>query len=81
MLFSESSTQTTQIHPGMQLEDRIYVAGHRGLVGSAMHRGLLHAGYKNIITRTSSELDLRDSAATDDFLYSGTAGVRLLGRR
>jgi GDP-L-fucose synthase len=67
MLSSESSTQTAQIHPEMRLGDRIYVAGHRGLVGSALHRALLHSGYKNIITRTSSELDLRDSAATEAF--------------
>ena len=51
----------------MQPEDRIYVAGHRGLVGSALHRALLQSGYRNILTRTSSELDLRDAAATEAF--------------
>ena len=70
MLSSESSTQTAQIHPKMRLGDRIYVAGHRGLVGSALHRALVHSGYKNIITRTSSELDLRDSAATEAFFIA-----------
>lgn len=46
---------------------RIYVAGHRGLVGSAIHRALSHAGYMDIITRTRGELDLCDRAAVDRF--------------
>ncbi|MCM2357628.1 MAG: GDP-L-fucose synthase [Geobacteraceae bacterium] len=46
---------------------KIYVAGHRGLVGSAIVRKLAAAGYENIIMRTSGELDLRDQAATADF--------------
>src|ERR1700682_4039985 len=40
------------------LEDRIYVAGHRGMVGSAIIRKLNETGYGNIITRSHSELDL-----------------------
>lgn len=51
----------------MELVDKqssIYVAGHRGLVGSAVVRRLQSAGYTNIVTRTSKELDLRDQAAT-----------------
>jgi GDP-L-fucose synthase len=44
----------------MNQEDKIYVAGHRGLVGSAIVRLLKEKGFTNIITRTSSELDLRD---------------------
>jgi len=43
----------------MTRESTIYVAGHRGLVGSALMRRLTDAGYKNIVTRTSKELDLR----------------------
>ena len=39
---------------------RIYVAGHRGLVGSALVRRLLAGGYENILARTRSELDLLD---------------------
>lgn len=46
---------------------RIYVAGHRGMVGSALVRKLQHEGYTNIITKTSSELDLRKQAAVADF--------------
>lgn len=45
----------------MQKKDKIYVAGHRGLVGSAIKRELESKGYKNIITRTHSELDLTNS--------------------
>ena len=46
---------------------KIYVAGHRGMVGSAIVRNLKENGYENIITRSSSELDLRDQAAVEDF--------------
>ena len=45
----------------------IYVAGHRGLVGSAIMRRLSADGYHNLITQTSAELDLRNQAATDEF--------------
>ena len=47
---------------------KIYVAGHRGMVGSAIVRALRAAGHTAIITRTSAELDLRDGAATRAFL-------------
>jgi GDP-L-fucose synthase len=50
--------------------DKIYVAGHRGLVGSGIVRRLQHAGFENILTRTSGELDLRDQAAVRDFLLA-----------
>jgi len=46
---------------------KIYVAGHRGMVGSAIHRKLIELGYSNIITRTSQELDLRNQQAVADF--------------
>ncbi len=48
----------------MDLNSKIYIAGHRGLVGSAILRRLEAAGYRNLVVRTSSELDLRDRAAT-----------------
>ena len=44
----------------MQLTDKIYIAGHRGLVGSAIYRLLTGLGYTNLITHTSAELDLRE---------------------
>ncbi len=48
-------------------DSKIYIAGHRGLVGSAIVRRLQEAGYNNLITRTSSELDLRRQKETEDF--------------
>ena len=47
--------------------DKIYIAGHRGMVGSAIRRNLAAAGYDNIVVRTSRELDLRDQAAVREF--------------
>ncbi len=47
---------------------KIYVAGHRGMVGSALVRRLIKAGYSGIVTRTHAELDLLDQAATHAFL-------------
>ena len=47
---------------------KIYVAGHRGMVGSAVVRALRAAGHTNMVTRTSAELDLRDGAETRAFL-------------
>lgn len=51
----------------MQTKSKIYVAGHRGLVGSAIVRSLKEKGYTNIITRTHAELDLLNQKAVNDF--------------
>ncbi|MHC2991256.1 GDP-L-fucose synthase [Pontibacter sp. HJ8] len=51
----------------MEKESKIYIAGHRGMVGSAIARKLKASGYANLITRTSSELDLRNQQAVLDF--------------
>jgi GDP-L-fucose synthase len=51
----------------MKLDSRIYVAGHRGLVGSAIHRKLKENGYTNIITRTYKEMDLERQALVEPF--------------
>lgn len=51
----------------MQTTDKIYVAGHRGMVGSAVCRALINSGFNNIVTRTSSELDLRNQNAVSEF--------------
>ena len=51
----------------MRKDSRIFVAGHRGLAGSAICRRLAEEGYGNVIVRTRSELDLRDQAAVDRF--------------
>jgi GDP-L-fucose synthase len=45
----------------MNLSSKIYVSGHRGMVGSAIYRHLQHLGYTNLIVRTSQELDLKDT--------------------
>jgi GDP-L-fucose synthase len=49
------------------LNQKIYVAGHRGMVGSAIVRNLADKGYKNIVTRTHAELDLTDQQAVKNF--------------
>ena len=51
----------------MEKESKIYVAGHRGMVGSALVRCLTQAGYTNLVVRTSKELDLREQAAVATF--------------
>lgn len=51
----------------MKLQDKIYIAGHRGLVGSALIRRLEAGGYTNLLTRTHAELDLTNQAATEAF--------------
>ena len=51
----------------MQQHQKIYVAGHRGMVGSALVRKLQALGYTNIVTRSSAELDLRNQAAVQSF--------------
>lgn len=54
----------------MNPDSRIYVAGHRGLAGSALVRALRAKGFQNIITRTHAELDLTDARATADFFQA-----------
>ena len=51
----------------MDKSGKVYIAGHRGMVGSAIKRRLEKAGFANIITRTSKELDLRNQQAVVDF--------------
>ena len=54
----------------MQLDANIYIAGHRGLVGSAIVRRLHKAGYTNLLLRTHAELDLTDAQATEAFFQA-----------
>lgn len=51
----------------MNKSARIYIAGHRGMVGSAIHRYLINKGFDNFLLRTSTELDLRDQHAVNEF--------------
>jgi GDP-L-fucose synthase len=54
----------------MEKNSKIYVAGHRGMVGSAIVRELNHLGYHNVLVKTSAELDLRNQSAVDAFYRS-----------
>ena len=54
-------------HPALGPQSRIYVAGHRGLVGSALVRTLRARGFANLLLRTHAELDLTDQAAVEAF--------------
>ncbi|MEO6872827.1 MAG: NAD-dependent epimerase/dehydratase family protein, partial [Chthoniobacterales bacterium] len=51
----------------MKKDETIFVAGHRGLVGSAIVRRLEADGFTHLLTRTRAELDLTNSAAVDEF--------------
>ena len=51
----------------MHKGDKIYVAGHRGMVGSAIYRALSNAGYNNLVAHSSDELNLLDLCAVDEF--------------
>jgi GDP-L-fucose synthase len=51
----------------MNIDDKIYVAGHRGMVGSAIVRKLKQQGFNNLLLKTSSELDLRNQTDVNDF--------------
>ncbi len=57
----------TKKNKKLKKTSKIYIAGHRGMVGSAIVRKLEKEGYQNIITRTSDELDLRNQQAVADF--------------
>ena len=62
-----SNNQATSTPNLMPLDARIFVAGHNGMVGSAIVRRLKSAGYTNLVLCSSAELDLRDQAAVRDF--------------
>ena len=49
-------------------KDKIFLAGHRGLLGSAIYRNLKNHGYSNIITATKSKLDLRNQRLVNNFI-------------
>ena len=66
----------------MKKTDRIYVAGHTGLVGSAIVRRLRAEGFNHLVLRTHAELDLTDQAATELFFHreQQCAVIRLSNR-
>ena len=62
----------------MDKKDKIYIAGHRGMVGSAIHRRLKKEGFENFVFRTSDELDLRNQQAVTDFFAKEKPGYVFL---
>ena len=54
----------------MEKDSKIYIAGHRGMVGSAIHRKLQEKGFNNFVLRTSKELDLRNQQAVANFFQT-----------
>ena len=67
-----------QQRKNMNKQAKIYVAGHRGMVGSAIVRKLEAMGYTSILTRTSKELDLRNQQAVADFFAAEKPDYRLV---
>lgn len=65
----------------MDKNAKIYVAGHHGLVGSAIWKNLQEKGYTNLVGRTHKELDLLDGAAVKQFFDEEMPGVRVFGCR
>ena len=51
----------------MEQSAKIYIAGHKGMVGASLERKLIKEGFNSIVTRTSGELDLRNQQAVNDF--------------
>ncbi len=66
----KNSVSKKSINVKMQKNSKIYIAGHRGLVGSAILKNLQQKGYTNIVTRTHSELDLTDQQAVAEFFQT-----------
>lgn len=62
----------------MNKTDKIYIAGHRGMVGSAITRKLQQEGFQNLVLRTSAELDLRDQSAVSIFFEQEKLGYVFL---
>ncbi len=81
MIGSESGAQEIHVNP----HSRVYVSGHRGLVGSALARGLQSRGFENLILRSRDQLDLLDQGAVHTFFreerpeYVIVAAARLGG--
>lgn len=65
--FCESNQEGEMMSFGQDKQAKVYVAGHKGLVGSSIVRALKQAGYNNLLLKTSKEVDLRDGQAVKDF--------------
>jgi len=73
-----SSLTNNQQPTTMNQSDKIYIAGHRGMVGSAIVRRLQKDGFNNIVTRSSKELDLKEQQAVRDFFKQEKPNVVVL---
>ena len=62
----------------MDKNSKIFIAGHRGMVGSAIERKFRSCGYTNILTRTHSELDLCDPGKVKEFFHFFSSGAAFL---
>ena len=62
----------------MNTSDKIYVAGHNGMVGSAIARALQKAGYNNLLLRSHKELDLTNQAQTEAFFEKEKPDVAII---
>ena len=62
----------------MDLNDKIYIAGHRGLVGSAIVRQLESRGFNNLLMRTHKELDLTNQVEVQNFFQQEKPGYVIL---
>lgn len=78
MVLVENKNESGVNMANLEKNDKIYVAGHRGLVGSAIVRSLNRSGYTNIIGRSHSELDLTNQAAVRDFFEKERPDVVVL---
>ena len=65
----------------MDKDSKIYIAGHRGLVGSAIERRLRKEGYNNLVLKTSSELNLINQKETEDFFNTEKPEYVFLDRK
>jgi GDP-L-fucose synthase len=71
MMHSEKlNSKRTVFEAGLPKTARIFVAGHRGMVGSAITRTLKNAGYRNLVTRSRSQLDLTDQKAVESIFQA-----------
>lgn len=62
----------------MKKSDKIFVAGHNGMVGSAIVRALQNAGYENLVLRAHKDLDLTSQTSTEDFFNAGKPDVAVI---
>ena len=73
-----AGNQRSRFQNALEKSDKIFIAGHRGLVGSALVRKLEEEGFANLLTRDRAALDLRDTRAVADFFAAGKPSIVVL---